>query len=75
LSSHGRSDRAFHAKRAALSNRTRDELRVSQKLADLIVDEWEAEAARRGLAPLDVPYWSEGDRWIADRFITREVVD
>lgn len=58
-------------RRTGLRNRIRDELRVSELFADMIVDEWEAEAMSRGLAPLDEPYWSEGARWVASRFMNR----
>jgi hypothetical protein len=61
------------AVRAGLRKRIRDELRVSEKFADLIVDEWEAEATNRGLAPRDGPYWSEANRWVAARFMDRRL--
>jgi hypothetical protein len=62
-------------RRTGLRNRVRDELRVSEQFADLIVDEWEREAMGRGLVPLDMPYWSEGARWIASRFMNRVGLD
>lgn len=61
--------------RRGLRNRIRADLRVSDKLADLILEQWEEEATRRGLGPRDLPYWSEGARWIAGRFIDREFLD
>jgi hypothetical protein len=63
------------AGRTGLRKRIRDELRVSERFADLIVDEWEAEAIRRGIAPLDKPYWSEGAQWVAARFLNRDLLD
>jgi hypothetical protein len=59
------------SRRTGLRNRVRDELRVSEQFADLIINEWEQEAMTRGLAPFDRPYWSEGARWIASRFMNR----
>jgi uncharacterized protein (DUF2336 family) len=69
LHSHEPGHRMTIVRRTGLRNRIRDDLRVSDKLADLIVAEWEEEALRRGLAPLDRPYWSEAGRWITDRFM------
>jgi hypothetical protein len=54
-----------------LRNRIRDDLRVSDRLADLIVAEWEEEAMSRGLAPMDGVYWSAGAQWVAGRFMDR----
>jgi hypothetical protein len=73
LDRHHHVDRRAIAARATLRKRIRDELWVSEKFADLIVDEWEAEAMSRGLAPLDGPYWSDAARWIAERFMDRFV--
>ena len=71
LHHHDHLDRHAFAARASLRKRIRDELRVSEKFADLIVAEWEAEARSRGLAPLDAPYWSEAVQWVAGRFMAR----
>ena len=57
----------------SLRKRIRGELRVSEKFADLIVDEWEAEAMSRGITPLDGPYWSEAAEWVAGRFMDRRL--
>jgi hypothetical protein len=73
LDRHDHVDRRAIAGRTSLRKRIRDDLRVSEKFADLIVDEWEAEATSRGLAPLDGPYWSEAVHWIACRFMDRRL--
>ena len=75
MDSHEHTHRVADAKCTSLRNRIRDDLRVSESLADLIVDEWEAEATRRGLGRFDAPYWSEGARWIARRFWRRDRLD
>jgi len=71
LDRHEHTDRHLIRGRTSLRKRIRDDLRVSEGLADLIVAEWEAEAMSRGLAPLDGPYWSEATQWIAGRFMDR----
>jgi hypothetical protein len=75
LDHHEHIHRLVMTRRTGLRNRIRDELRVSDEFADLIVDEWEHEAMNRGLAPVDQPYWSEGARWIAKRFMNRVGLD
>jgi hypothetical protein len=57
-------ERIYEAERLGLRNRLRDEWRISQELADTIVDEREVEAANRRLEPLDPRYRSEAVRWI-----------
>ena len=73
LDRHHYLDRYAIADRTSLRKRICNELGVSEKFADLIVDEWEAEAMSRGLAPRDMPYWSEGARWVAGRFMDRRL--
>jgi hypothetical protein len=62
-------------KRQNLRDQTRYELFVSEQLAERIVEEWAAEAARRGLRPGDAPYWSEASGWIALRFFPPRRLD
>jgi hypothetical protein len=64
-------ERIYEAERLGLRNHLRDEWRVSQELADTIVDEWEVEATSRGLEPLDPRYSSEAVRWLDERFLRR----
>jgi hypothetical protein len=53
-------ERVHEAQRAGLRNRLRHQRRVSQDVAEAILDGWAAEAAARGLGPDDPGYWSEG---------------
>jgi hypothetical protein len=42
-----------------------------EELADAVVEEWDRQAARRGLRRESRRYWSEAIKWVAERFRTQ----
>lgn len=64
----GDPQRIFQAQRTGLRNRVRDDWHMSEELADAMLDEWDLQAASRGLSKRDPRYWDDAVRWIEERF-------
>jgi hypothetical protein len=60
-------ERIYQAQRAGLKNRIRDEWHVLEERAASLLDEWDQEATRRGLAPGQNNYWPQAEAWIYGR--------
>jgi hypothetical protein len=59
--------RIYNAQRTGLRNRLRDGWRMSEELADAVVEEWDL-LATRGLGRRDPAYWDEAEEWLEERF-------
>lgn len=51
-----------------LRDRVRDEMNVSDDLAQAIVTEWRTEASRRNLRWSEDDYWAEAETWMEQWF-------
>ena len=63
-----RREQIYQAQRIGLRNHVRDDLHVSEELADAILEEWTLQATVRGLERSDPRYWDECFRWVEERF-------
>jgi hypothetical protein len=57
----------YAAQRAGVRNRMVLAWRLPETKADALLAEWEAEADRRGLRPLDREFWLQAEPWLEAR--------
>jgi hypothetical protein len=62
-----RRQRIWDAQRSGLKNRLRDQSRIPEARVELLLADWDAEAAERGLQKLNEGYWAAAEIWLAEK--------
>jgi len=62
-----RRQRIWDAQRSGLRNRLRDQLRIPEAQVELLLSDWEVEAAARSLPKMNEGYWAAAEHWLAER--------
>lgn len=68
-----RRQRIWDAQRTGLRNRLRDQWRIPEARVELLLADWEVEAAARGLPTMNEGYWAAAEHWLAERTSRGEV--
>jgi hypothetical protein len=63
----------YTAHKLGLRNQLRDDEQLAESFADALVEDWEAEAARRGLERLSPDFWRDAVTWIYDADVRARV--
>jgi hypothetical protein len=63
----GDRSRIYAAQRTGIRNRMHLAWRMPEAKVEALIVEWEAEAKRRGLRPLDHEFWMQAEVWLAAR--------